>query len=374
MIAPPWQSGPAAYPGPEPRARTLCPYCLNHIDWSDYGEVPLVKNTPDGPEVLTRAPDEPEVRWRHRTLGAMRQCHGDGDPHSLPADYGDLDPLIIGLVGASAAGKTHLLTAMIAQLERRKAMLAPELRIEPLDGHLRQRFYEERIRPFLEQRRVLPATRRSARAEFVYALRVSSEYTGRTHAVGFFDVPGEHYHRYEYEDTPFLSLADAILYVADGQQLRTGDDWNPWVPDPGFTHAITQLLHTRQTRDGLLPPGALVVAKSDMLAGLDGTVAHWLGRDDETVLGDLRTVEDENEAAYAFLARHGAELWLAPFHSGSPTTLHFASASGVPPIPEEGVFPHRDFRPTRVLRPLLSLFSATGLVPRIDTEEPGQYL
>ena len=72
------------------------------------------------------------------------------------------------------------------------------------------------------------------------------------------------------------------------------------------------------------------------------------------MLGDLRTVEDENEAAYAFLHRHDAELWLAPFHSGSPTSLHFASASGVPPIPEEGVFPHRNFRPTRVLRPLLS--------------------
>ncbi|MFI0354481.1 hypothetical protein [Actinomadura sp. 9N407] len=358
---------------PAPRDLKICPYCLNHLDWSDYGELPLVKDTPEGPEVLTRTPDESETRWLHRTLGAMRQCRGNGEPHLLPVDYGDLDPLIIGLVGATAAGKTHLLTAMIAQLERRRAMLAQELRIEPLDGRLRQRFYEERIRPFLERHEVLPSTR-AGQAEFVYALRVSSRQTGRSHAVGFFDVPGEHFTGHRYDETPFMSVADAVIYVADGDKLKVGDAWNPWVPDPGFTHAITQLRRTRASGDGRLPPAVIVVAKSDVLNGLDDddTVTRWLGRPDENTLDDLRSMRQESRDAYTFLNRHGAELWLEPFDSAAaPITIHFASASGVSQRdPSERVFPDEDFGPQRVLRPLLSLFSMAGLVPRIAVDEP----
>ena len=362
----------APFPRYPERARTICPYCLNQLDWSDYGELPLVKDGPDGPDVLTRAPDEPETRWQHRTLGAMRQCRGNGEPHLLPADYGDLDPLIVGLVGDTASGKTHLLTAMIAQLERRRSLVARELAIEPLDGRLRQRFYDERVTPFLQRHEVLAGTR-PGQPEFAYALRVSSRQTGRTHAVGFFDVPGEHYRRYSYDDTPFMSVADAVIYVADGSALRSGDGWNPWVPDPGFTHAITQLRRTRSTADGRLPPAVIVVTKSDVLDGLDDddTVTKWLGRKDETDLDDLRSTLQESMDAGAFLHQRGADLWLDPLDSGSPVTLHFASASGVSkPEQNATVFPDEGFGPKRVLRPLLSLFSMTGLLPKFDMDKP----
>ncbi|WP_433228649.1 TRAFAC clade GTPase domain-containing protein [Actinomadura formosensis] len=364
----------APFTGYPARDLTICPYCLNQLDWSDYGELPLVKETPEGPDVLTRGPDEPETRWRHRTLGAMRQCRGNGEPHLLPADYGDLEPLVIGLVGDTATGKTHLLTAMIAQLERRRSLIARELRIEPLDGRLRQRFYDERVRPFLERHEVLGGTR-PGQPEFAYALRVASRQTGRTHAVGFFDVPGEHYRRYSYEDTPFMSVADAVIYVADGSALRSGGGWNSWVPDPGFTHAITQLRQTRADGAGRLPPAVIVVTKSDVLDGLDDddTVTRWLGRKDESDLDDLRSMLRESVDAGAFLRRHGAELWLDPLESGSQVTIHFASASGVSkPVQDATVFPDEGFGPKRVLRPLLSLFSMTGLLPRIDMDEPDE--
>ncbi|POM27810.1 hypothetical protein BTM25_22320 [Actinomadura rubteroloni] len=392
MTAPPRQPGPYGEPNhfgpppqqygrtqryeqqygqPAPGRAVICPYCLNTIDWQDFGTVPLVRETTEGPEALTRALGESDERWRHRTLGAKRQCRGDGEPHYLPADYGELEPLIIGIVGASAAGKTHLLTSMIAQLERRRAMLSGELTFRPLDGRLRQRFYEDRVRPFLEHRRVLPRTGRTERAEFVYGLRVTSAHTGRSHAVVFFDVAGELFDAHEYEATPFMSLVDGLIYVADGSRLRSGDRWNPWPPEPGFAAAIAQL--TDAPARGPVP-AVIVVAKSDVLDGVDDdeTVTRWIGRQDETRLADLRTAKLESREAFHFLRRRGAELWLEPFQPGSPVTLHFASASGVPqlPDPELGAFPDDGFGPKRVLRPLLSLFSMAGLVPAIEMEEP----
>ncbi|RKS79630.1 hypothetical protein BZB76_1105 [Actinomadura pelletieri DSM 43383] len=360
------------FPGQVERRLTTCPYCLNQLDWFDFSEVPLVKETPEGPEVLTPGPDESETHYRHRTLGAMRQCRGNGEPHLLPADYGYLEPLVVGLVGDSAAGKTHLLTAMIAQLERSRSLFGRELRIGPLDGRLRQRFYDERVTPFLVRHEVLGGTR-PGQPEFAYALRVQSRQTGRTHAVGFFDVPGEHFRRFSYDDTPFMSAADAVIYVADGSRLRSGDGWRDWVPDPGFMHAIEQLERTRVTGDGRLPPAVIVVAKSDMLDGLDddATVTRWLRRRDETHLNDLRSVLVETVDAGAFLRRHGASHWLDPLESGSPVTVHFASASGVSKPREDATeFPDEGFGPKRVLRPLLSLFSMAGLLPKIDMDQP----
>jgi hypothetical protein len=258
---------------------------------------------------------------------------------------------------------------MIAQLERSRPLIGRELSIEPLDGRLRQRFYDERVTPFLVRHEVLGGTR-PGQAEFAYALRVASRQTGRVHAVGFFDVTGEHYRRHSYDDTPFMSVADAVIYVADGSRLRSGDDWNSWVPDPGFTHAITQLRRTRATGDGRLPPAVIVVTKSDTLEGLDDdTVTRWLGRRDETELNDLRSTLRESVDAGAFLYRHGASQWLDPVDSGSRVTIHFASASGVPKPKEDAtVFPAEGFGPKRVLRPLLSLFSMTGLLPEIEMD------
>ncbi|WP_155884533.1 TRAFAC clade GTPase domain-containing protein [Actinomadura flavalba] len=358
-------------PPPAPVQR-VCPYCLSTLDWSDFGAIPLVKETAEGAEVLMRAPGESEDRWRYRTMSAMRQCAGDGHPHTLPPDYGDFEPLIIGLIGNSAAGKTHLLTAMIEQLRRRRAVFE-DLRIEALDGKLERNFYYDRIQPFLEEHRVLDGTRPTQRPEFAYALRVHSEYTGRTHAVGFFDVAGEHFRDRDYERTPFMSVADAVIYVADAAKLRSGDRWARHVPDPGFTHAIAQLRGAARDRRKL-PPAVIVVAKSDLLAPVHRAAGHWLAQRDENSLADLRSAKRESRDAYRFLSDHGAELWLEPWGQAE-TTIHFASASGVDRVrgEDKGRFPEEDFGPRRVLRPLMSLFSMTGLVPRVEMDEPRGY-
>ncbi len=104
-------------------------------------------------------------------------------------------------------------------------------------------------------------------------------------------------------------------------------------------------------------PAATVVAKSDLLIHRYPEVSRWLLREDL----DMSKVEQESEDVYAFLAANNADEYLRPAHSFIDTTLHFISAAGTA-VERSGKYP--EFRPRRVLQPLLTLLATIGAVDR----------
>lgn len=348
----------------------VCPYCLWDLDWDT---LPLVYRDGDSITYLERQPGESDARWLTRTSGAERICEGDDGQHYLPADYGEYQPLIIGVVGASASGKTHLLAAMIDQLVGTILLkIKHNLTISPLDSVKHREFVRRKVTPFVEDRKVLPGTQRDEQIEFVYALRAHNNRTGEKHALIFFDVSGEFfndaYAEYvedgtngpEMRELQFISIVDALLFVADAEKLdrhlRLPDKR---LADPAFMKPFGHIDRIRNpTSKAFLPlPAALVVAKSDVLHW-HPVVQGWLYADDDD---NLETVEEESEEAYVFLRSRGAESWLHPVvHCGS-STIHFASASGVPKV-NNAAFQEKGFGPRRVLRPLLSLLAMKGVI------------
>ncbi|HEX3961346.1 MAG TPA: hypothetical protein VHZ03_32780 [Trebonia sp.] len=104
-------------------------------------------------------------------------------------------------------------------------------------------------------------------------------------------------------------------------------------------------------------PVATVVAKSDLLIHRYPEVSRWLLNTDV----DMSNVEQESEDVYAFLATNNAAEYLRPAHSFIDTTLHFISATGTA-VGRSGKYP--EFRPRRVLQPVLTLLAMIGAIDR----------
>ncbi|MEV4246394.1 hypothetical protein AB0J63_23600 [Streptosporangium canum] len=340
----------------------ICPYCLWELEWE---ALPLVLREGDEITYLEREEGEPENRWLQRTANAERICDADGSEHYLPCDYGNYKPMIIGIVGSTAAGKTHLLAAMIDQLVQTvRLKVRHNLTISPLDTVMHRQFMLEKVFPFTNTRKVLGRTRREEEVAFVCALRAHNDVTGEKHALVFFDVSGEFFDDADLRSLQFISIVDALLFVADAEKL---DEFlrqsTPRLADPAFMEPFGHIDRLRNTgRKALLPlPAALAVAKSDLLRWLP-VVDGWLRADDDT---ELDSVEEETEEAYVFLQSHDAESWLYPVVHCQDSTIHFVSASGVAKV-DDAVFPERGFGPRRVLRPLLSLLAMKGVIQGHD--------
>ncbi|WP_147449332.1 hypothetical protein [Actinomadura pelletieri] len=347
-------------PGPPddpPGRRMVCPYCLSEFDWDS---APLIsRDTADGEVALVRAPGENEVRWRNRTMHAWRVCEMTDEDHFIPAAIGGMTTLIVGMVGQAGSGKSSLLWAMMEELGQSALKISHRLDVLPLDPRLQQELFDRNQLGLLNERKLLPATRLPVTPEFACAYRITSGHTGEQYALLIFDVPGEIFTRGGIAaSTPFMSIADALMFVADGASLDTRHGRR--TSDPGFTAVLSHLAHVHpgRGREFLPIPAAMVVAKSDTLRVFK-EVDEWLGRKDDL---DLHTVEQESEDAYAFLKARGVESWLVPVQKFADSTLHFASATGVEA--QDGEYPEKSFRRQRVLRPLLSLLAMKGVLPR----------
>ncbi|MEV0666449.1 hypothetical protein ACIBI3_20430 [Actinomadura luteofluorescens] len=348
-------------PGPPdgPDRTMVCPYCLSEFDWNS---APLVDRTVEGEEIaLTREPGESDVRWRTRTMHAWRVCEATGKDHFVPASLGGMTVLIVGMVGTSGSGKSHLLAAMTEELDQSALKISHRLDVLPLDPRLQRELFARNRFDLLRDRKPLPVTRRALSPEFTCAYRITSGHTGEQYALLIFDVPGEIFSQgHTRDDTPFMSIADGLIFVADGTELDVRHGRH--TGDPGFTAVLSHIDHVRagQGLEFLPLPAALVIAKSDTLRAFK-EVDRWLDRRDDLELG---TVEEESEDAYALLRSRGAGSWIVPVQKCEDATLHFASATGVGVDMESGEYPEQSFRRQRVLRPLLALLAMKGVLPR----------
>ncbi|GHE08690.1 hypothetical protein [Streptomyces alanosinicus] len=349
-------------------AQVRCPICLDTVDWERAETVTL--NADGRPEQLVRRDGEDEVRWNYRRLDAYRLCAGGGEPHVLPGRYGDFgEPLVIGVVGESAAGKSHLLAAMLGMLSDVDRMARLGLVVGGLDLKLHQRYLRDVVRPFLDQGQGLAGTPAQP-PEFTDALWIHNSNTGRSFAVAFFDVSGEWLADHDAE-VPFLGAVSALVFVVDPTRIRglttaTGGVFG----DPSFSVVLDKIGQLRGV-DGsqFLPlPAAVVVGKCDLLRHHEPLVDRWFqnAAPDEEL--QLATVEEESEDAYAFLSSRGARGWLAPFVRCARSTLHFATATGHKAVETDGVqrSPHGSFAPRRTLKPMLALFAMCGVLGPTD--------
>jgi hypothetical protein len=354
--------------------RVLCPICLQWIHWRKAARVEVNPGTAEYKPFSPRGTDETRAAYAERRLGAQRMCtlmrDGKTTTHFLPDRYGDFgDPVVIGLVGGRAAGKTLLLAAMVDALRNDPRLGQLGLSVNRLDEAIEHNYMTRFVEPFLHRREQLSLTQMSE-IEFSYVARIRSEHAGREFAVAFFDIAGEQLRvrrRWlgddRFLDTSFLSAVNALLFVVDPEKALPAmlDDPGPAHGDPAFNEVLDRLTEVRLPRGHpFLPvPCAMVVAKSDLLEHRGTVVDEWLNRDDDY---DLGSVAAESEDVYEFLATNGAERFLRPVDHSSDVTLHFASAAGVAPV--DGQFPAEGFGPKRVLRPLLSLFAMTGMLDR----------
>jgi Double-GTPase 2 len=322
-----------------------------------------------------------EVKQRDARLEAWIRCpnpSGDMSEHHLPVSYGGFGPpLVIGLIGASETGKSHLLAAMIHQIERDR-LAAVGLTHRPASLQLHRAYVRDNVVPLFgdgkELRNTLPEAA-DALVSFKEAILVDDG--RRTRAVAFFDVSGEDLAQIT-RSMRFVLAMDALIFVVD-PEIATGAGPVEDVPGAGDRAFEAVLRRFAEQRDAFAMPVAVAITKCDRVR-FEHPVSRWLRREELAAyrtwgaraggLDELvKQITDESRDAYAYLYKYEDALpWLRPVEEFRRATLHFVSATGgssvlVPRADGDPVkvFP-RGARPRRVLDPLVAIFAMTGVL------------
>jgi hypothetical protein len=337
-----------------------CPICLDVFVWDDADGQLYVMDE----EVFEYRPLEVPADASPEKLASVRRnayihCPNpsrDRPQHFLPllyAAYGP--PIVIGMVGASMSGKTHLLAAMLGEIENEG--LAPfDLKADALDAQRHRNFMNRFARPLLDNGRELPGTVEGV-ADFADALLVSS--ARGTWPVAFFDVGGEDLGRLQ-ENTRFLNGVTALIFLVDPAAVASAGG----AKDETY-RSVLGMLHPGS---GYLDvPAAVVVTKADLIR-FDPPVDSWIHRPPADRL-DPGQILAESRDVYAYLHRAGARALLQPYRYCRRCTLHFASATGGEA--RERGFPN-GVRPRRVLEPLVALLAMSGVFGSAAAEQVGR--
>jgi hypothetical protein len=336
-------------PGAGQDGAVTCPICLSEIDWTeqelwtwDVAKDSYVQlSIPAGASKADRA-----RRQRHAYIRCTNPEPEMGE-HYLPVDYGRYGkPTIIGFIGETHAGKSHLVATMVAAIES-GGLSAYGAHARPLDYALHETFLREKVRPLLDGDMVIQATPRDV-LSFVDAFVVGRD--GQPdRVVAMFDVAGGDLEKAR-DSKHFLEIADGMVFVVDPVQLKEGGRG-----DPAF-NTVLGLLRTAER----LPQvsAAIVLGKADLLR-FEPTVARWLRSDDGQVSADLCL--RESAEVYAYLQRRGADAWTRPYRECTRATLHVASATGAGADEDGHLFP-RGVTPCRVIVPLVALLAMTDVI------------
>lgn len=349
-----------------------CPVCADEFPWPAGGTVLVfdegtAKYKPLDVSRLSAAKREGARR------GGYIQCPnpaGDMAPHYLPATYADYaDPLVVGLVGAPMAGKTHLLTAMIREAYE-QGLAGYGISTSALDFRRHRNFHQQFVKPF-EQGAALAGTSTGI-TEAADILLVRGQ--GGDRPVTFFDVAGEDLQSTDTlnRSTRFLLSANAVIFVHALEDSADAGATGAVNPGWSFELAVERLLGVPGNAD---LPVAIAVTKADRMRYVP-PVDRWLRRDAGSGL-DPERIHAESRDVYAFLHRQGAVGSLRPFEAFRRCTLHFVSASGGDASPA-GSPGHggeqrfaRGFRPAHVLAPLVAILAMSGVIPGPDAGKVG---
>ncbi len=358
--------------------KVRCPICLGFVEWPhpDFADLyEYATNTaayvPVSAEIMDAFrydDDDPErIRFQAWLPTKYLRCPNPySDPeHYLPYPYGWYgDPLIIGIVGDTDVGKSHLLAAMIGQLIEQNRLSDLGLSVVPVDRVRHQEYVRTQVAPLLSRSEVLDFTppRPDTPATFIDAAIVTNQWTGSYRTIAFFDISGEDISQGR-RSAEFFHAANSLIFVVDPEKSGLAGGEKKTFGDPAFAAVLHQLNQPRRDWDntGLLTvDAAVVVNKSDKIR-FNPPVRYWYPRERS---GDRINADDvlaESRDVYALLHKHEAWTCLAPVMECQRVTLHFASATGTDKA-ADGVRYLHTVRPRRVLEPLVAILAMAGII------------
>jgi len=350
---------------PSANGHIICPICLSRLtSWDELPRFRWDSAATRYVELKDPVNAGPEQRAQAR-IGASVRCPdpiSSAGEHYLPANYGRYgQPVVLGFIGATSSGKTHLVSAMVGAVERGDlAVFGASSR--PVDQALHHSFLEEKVRPLLNEARVLAPTQEKV-VSFADALLIGPD-GGRERPVALFDVAGGELGRGQtskHGAKNFLAVADGLIFVVDPTQFSSGR-----IGEETFNTVLDLLRES-----GRLPyvSAAIVLNKADLLR-FEDPITQWLRTDMVEIDPELTLRESAD--VFAYLDDCDARAWTRPYHDCGKATLHVASATGEP-SPEAGatgVYP-RGVTPRRVLLPLVALLAMTGVLTGEQAQRVG---
>jgi hypothetical protein len=355
---------PPADPVTSVRSAVMCPICLTDIP--DWEALDYVRYGADGDyEKIVIPPDaNPTQRARYQH-GAYVRCPASQDDtmavhHYLPAGYGRFgEPVLLGFVGLTESGKSHLLTSMIGSIGK---LSDYQIDVEPLDPAMHQRFLESSVKPLITRNEVLPGTPDDATTEIADAFIVRPR-NGPGRVVALFDVSGGVLAQTDptAKTREFLWIADGLFFVIDPDHIAASK-----IGDDTFSNVLNIV------RDRVKPEpvsAAIVLSKADK-ARFEEPVARWLRSGNGTM--DPAEFLRESADVYSYLERRDAEVLIEPYRVCRKATLHVASSTGGAKDGEDksSKYP-RGVTPLRVLRPLVAMLAMTGVLTAPQAETIG---
>lgn len=363
------QRGTVSQAGPSdsatrPSGIVMCPMCLHEIaDWDSLG---YWRWDPGAEEyVELKVPPGLNAMQLERTLlGVSVQCPSalggqQIGTHYLPADYGRFGaPVVLGFVGLTRSGKSHLLASMIGAITERELW---ELGISSsaLDHALHRRYLEDWVVP-LKHGKVLPGTREGI-VTFADAFLIKSR-GGVERVVAMFDVAGGDLAKLD-ETKEFLWVADGLFFVIDAERVD-----EKWPEDQTFSNVLDVVRRRARTE---AVSAAIILNKADVLR-FDEPVDRWLRSPESPNDGKLDALEFLRESAdvYAYLDRRNALAMSEPYEICPKATMHVVSPTGGAVNGDGTVYP-RGVTPRRVLRPLVAMLAMTGVLTGPDADRVG---
>ena len=345
----------------------MCPMCLHEIhDWNtlDYWRWDPAQ---EGYVELPVPADLNATQLERHVHGARVRCpssQGEAQigPHYLPAGYGRFGPpVVLGFVGLTMSGKSHLLASMVGAIVGREMERQFEITTSPLDHAWHRRFMETWVNPLLKHDKVLPGTGERRVVEFADAFLMQRR-GGPERVVALFDVAGSDLAQLG-ETKEFLWIANGLFFVVDPDRLTAR-----WAEDETFSNVL-DVVRRRVRRSPV--SAAIVLNKADMVR-FEEPVDRWLRSEGVPSGGALDSAEFLRESAdvYAFLDARNALAMAEPFEVCDKATLHVASPTGGADTGEGGVYP-RGVTPRRVLRPLVAMLAMTGVLTGPEAEKVG---
>ena len=342
----------------------MCPICLTDIP--DWDALDYLSYGADGDyEKIVIPPDANETQRARAQHGAYVRCpasHGGATAvhHHLPAGYGRFGaPVLLGFVGLTESGKSHLLTSMIGSIGK---LSDYQIDVEPLDPTMHQRFLESSVKPLITRNEVLPGTPDDATTEIADAFIVRHR-NGARRVVALFDVSGGVLAQTDptAKTREFLWIADGLFFVIDPDHIKASK-----IGDDTFSNVLNIV------RDRVKPEpvsAAIVLSKADK-ARFEEPVARWLRSGNGTI--DPAEFLRESADVYSYLERRDADVLIEPYRVCQKATLHVASSTGGAKDGEDksSKYP-RGVTPLRVLRPLVAMLAMTGVLTAPQAETIG---
>jgi hypothetical protein len=350
------------YPPPSSSSVVICPICLDEIENWDTLQYWRWDATQETYVELPVPPGLTPIQRDRLLRGAYVRCPARQSDmkseHHLPLNYGRFGPpVLLGFIGLTQSGKSHLLASMVGAIQRGE-LQEYGITSRPIDHALHQRFLEGWVNPLFNHARVLPGTQEGI-VTFADAFLMRHE-NGPERPVALFDVAGGDLARVD-DTKHFLWIANGLFFIIDPEHMdahRLGDET--------FSNVLGVV--EDQKRSGQVS-AAIVLNKADKVR-FEEPVARWL-RTDSGVLDPAEFLRESSDV-YAYLHQKGALALAGPYRLCDKATLHIASPTGGACDGEgEGSIYPRGVTPRRVLRPLVAMLAMTGVLTGPEAEEVG---